>query len=634
MTKKLIENILNNYIKKEEYYIKDLNDIYLISFYLFHCKYFQNYIKLYNLQIRDFLCLISSAKILYGYDDLLIFKEGDSPLGFYIMIKGGIISKISKFNLPDKLDSFFKNEILQEYNLDKDNEEITWFDINIERQKEKNKNNEELKYKVLYNYKTNNFSPNSCIFQQKHEERLRLSRRMSIASHMSESSEEKRSLSSIIFEEVNLFKYFLNEEDIFCFGNVNLFNEYMREQKQIHLTSAYFQSKETNKAPTNNIILYIHEDILKDFEKKISLINKERIKFLKNTLTPLKQVFSTYQNYFISTIKLIYINIENQKELLLNNKTFYLVHIGSCCEKNKKEIIYDKGSFIGLNNLFLKQKSNSKDTIITLTAKGGEVVLFQIDLNFLPENSQINMLKYLIGIFTKQYYARKIYNNEVISYENKKIKQKEKDLNFKIQDYLYSHGIPNFQREDMEYIDKNSKIKENGNIKSLNNIYINKNNIFKMLSKSEEKKKELYKKELSKRKKNRFFLKSRENSNSSSPRTSRSTSSTLPILNQTQNSLINTNNNPINNINCKKNFSSGKKSCKNITSRNELKNITGFNSISSYISIYSLFHYEKSFHRTSCVRKNLINKKLLLKNFHQYKNKKKSKYHLFIENSH
>ena len=586
------------------------------------------------MQIRDFLCLISSAKILYGYDDLLIFKEGDLPLGFYIMIKGGIISKISKFNLPDKFDSFFKNEILQEYNLDKDNEEITWFAINTETQREKNIKNEDLKHKVLYNYKTNNFSPNSCIFQQKHEERLRLSRRMSIASHMNESSEEKRSLSSIIFEEVDLFKYILNNEDIFCFGNVNLFNEYMREQKQIHLTSAYFQSKETDKDPTNNIILYIHEDILKDFEKKISLINKERIKFLKNTLTPLKQVFSTYQNYFISTIKLIYINIENQKEILLNNKTFYLVYIGSCCEKNKKEIIYDKGSFIGLKNLFLKQNSNSKDTIITLTAKGGEVVLFQIDLNFLPENSQINMLKYLIDIFTKQYYARKIYNNEVISYENKKIIQKEKDLNFKIQDYLYAHGIPNFQREDMEYIDKNSKIKENGNIKSLNNIYINKNNIFKMLSKSEEKKKELYKKELSKRNKNRYFLKSRENSNSSSPRTSRSTSSTLPILNQTQNSLINSNNNPINNINCKKNFSSGKKSCKNIISRNELKNITGFNSISPYISIYSLFRYEKSSFRTSCVRKNLINKNLLLKNFHQYKNKKKSKYHLFIENSH
>ena len=70
-----------------------------------------------NLQIRDFLCFISSAKILHGYDDLLIFKEGDLPSGFYIMIKGGIISKISKFSLPDKLDSFFKDEVLYFINI-------------------------------------------------------------------------------------------------------------------------------------------------------------------------------------------------------------------------------------------------------------------------------------------------------------------------------------------------------------------------------------------------------------------------------------------------------------------------------------------------------------------------------------
>ena len=168
VTKKLIENILNKYIKKEEYYIKDLNDVYLISYYLFHCKNFQSFIKLNNLQIRDFLCLIFSSKILHGYDDSLIFKEGDSPLGFFIMIKGGIVAKISKFSLPDKLDSFFKNEILLEYNLDKDNEEITWHDINIENNKEDNKNYEEIKYKFLYNVRMNSFSPHSCIFQQKH----------------------------------------------------------------------------------------------------------------------------------------------------------------------------------------------------------------------------------------------------------------------------------------------------------------------------------------------------------------------------------------------------------------------------------------------------------------------------------
>ena len=518
----------------------------------------------------------------------------------------------------------------------KDNEQITWFDINQGKQKENNINEEEMKYKFLYNCRMNSFSPHSCIFQQKHEERLRLSRRMSVSSHTNESNEEKKGRNSFMYDEVDLFKYSLDKDDILCFGSVHLFNEYLREQKQIHLTSAYFQSKEKdndNDSDTYNIILYIHEDNLKDIEKKISNLNKERIKFIKITLTPLKQIVSIYQNYFISTIKLIYINIENQKEIILKNNIFYLVYKGSVCENNKKEIIYDKGSFIGLKNLFLKQSSDITETI-TLTSKGGEVILLKIDLNFLSENNQINMLAYLVSIFTKQYYARKIYNNEVISYENNKIKQREKDLDFQIHDYLIKHGITNFHRTDRDNIDKKFRIKDNSNIKNLNNIYINKKNIFKLLSKSEEKKKELSERDSSRKKSNGYILKSRENSNSSSPRTSRSTTSSLPFLNKTQLSLNNTNQNPINNITSQKNLSSEKKLSKKIISRNESNNITGVSNMSSYMSIYSLSHYDKSLRKATSVKKNLINKNLLLKNFSQYRNKSKNKFHLLVGNSH
>ena len=129
LTKKLIQEILNKYIQKEECYIRDLNDIYLISYYLFHSKHLANFIKLNQLQVRDFIYLISSAKIISDIDQTVIFKEGESPLGFYIMIKGSIKAKISKFSLPDKIDSFFKSEILQEYNLERDKDEATWLDI-------------------------------------------------------------------------------------------------------------------------------------------------------------------------------------------------------------------------------------------------------------------------------------------------------------------------------------------------------------------------------------------------------------------------------------------------------------------------------------------------------------------------
>ena len=639
VTKKLIEKILNKYIKNEECFIQDLNDIYLISYYLFHCKYLQNFIKLNQLQIRDFIYLISSSKIIYGNDDSLIFKEGEIPLGVYILIKGGIKTKISKLSLPDKYDSFFKKEILQEYNLDKNNDDITWFDIKNDNKKEENKNEEEIKYKFLSKCKMTSLSPFSSIFQQRHEERLKLSRRLSaISSNANDLKEETRKLSIMMNEQIDLFKYNINKDDILCFGSVNYFNEYLREEKQIHLTSAYLLNKENkndiyNFDEVNNILLYIQEDNLKSIEKKISIINKDRIKFLKNTLTPLNQLLSPYKHYFISTIKLIYINIENQKEIIIKDNIFYLVYKGACCEKKQNEIIYDKGSFIGLYNLFLNKNSKSNDSII-INSKGAEAILFKIDLNVLSQNNQSKMIKYLAGIFTKQYFARKSYMNEVISYENKKTRQKEKLLDDEIKEYLHAHGINYIHRTDREAIDKKFQINENTNVKCLNSVYINKKNIFKLLSKSEEQKKEISKSEMSNDKNKTYFIKSRENSNSSSPRTSRASSTTLPFLNQTQKSLISTDQNPINNITLRKNFSSGKKPSKNIISRNDSNILNGLISISSFNSGCSLSQYDKSLNRAVCKKKNFVNKNVLLKNFNQYRNQGKNIFHLKTEKSH
>ena len=636
VTKKLVENTLNKYIQKDQYYIHDLNDIYLISYYLFHCKYLQNFIKLNQIQIRDFIYLISSAKLISDIDESLLFREGDLPQGFYIMIKGSIMAKISKLSLPDKLDSFFKREILQEYNLDKNNEEITWLDINKNYLQEDNKNNEEYKSIFLSKCRISSFSPFSSIFQRRHEERLKLSKRLSnMSSNTEESNEEKRKLSIIMNEQVDLFTYDINKENILCFGNVNFFNEYMREEKQIHLTSAYFYNKENNDIlsnidGSNNIILYIQEENFKDIQKKVSLLNKDRIKCLLNTLTPLKQILSTYKHYFISTIKLIYISIENPKELIAKNNIFYLVYKGSCWEKNKKELIFDKGSFIGLNNLFLGENSELNDTI-EINSKGVEVILFKIDLNFLSENNQIKMLKFLAGIYAKQYLARKIYLNGVISYENKKVEQKEKYLDDKIKDYLIAHNIHNFHITDREDIDKKFQRNENNNIKSFNNVYVNKKNIFKLLSKSEEKNKEFSKSESSKEKNKKYLLKTRVNSsNSSSPRTSRSSSTALPFLNQSQKLLNNINQNPINNITYKKNFSTGKSSAKKIISRNESSNnINGFTSINPFNSLCSLSQYDKFLNKSNSKKKNFINKNLLMKNFN-ISNKRKNKFHLLI----
>ena len=587
------------------------------------------------MQIRDFICLISSAKIIYDNEDSLIFKEGEMPIGFYIMIKGSIKGKISKLSLPEKIDSFFKREILQEYNLEENKDKINWLEINKDNKIENIKNNhDEYKSIFLSRCRISSFSPFSSIFQQRHEERLKVSKRLSsISSNTSESNDESRKLSIIMNEEVDLFIYDIDKDNILCFGNVNFFNEYIRDEKQIHLTSAYFHNKEKNNLKdfneVNNIILYIQEENLKDFQKKISLLNKERIKFLVNTLNPLNQILSSYKHYFISTIKIIYVNIENQKELIADNNIFYLVYKGSCCEPNKKDIIYDKGSFIGLNNLFLRKKIDQDESII-INSKGAEVILFKIDLNFLSQNNQIKMIKFLAGIYAKQYIARKKYLNGLISYENKKIEQKEKYLDEKIQKYLLAHNINNFHRTDRDVIDKRFQKNENINIKKFDNVYINKNNIFKLISKSQEIKKEFSKSESPSEKNKKWVIKSRNSSNSSSPRTSRSSSSTLPFLNQSQKSLNNINQNPINIISYQKNYSSGKKSSKNYISRNDSNIINGFTSMSSFKSTNSLSKYDKFLSKANSKKKNFINKNILLKNFSL--NNRKNKFHLLIGN--
>ena len=587
------------------------------------------------MQIRDFICLISSAKIIYDNEDSLIFKEGEMPIGFYIMIKGSIKGKISKLSLPEKIDSFFKREILQEYNLEENKDKINWLEINKDNKIENIKNNhDEYKSIFLSRCRISSFSPFSSIFQQRHEERLKVSKRLSsISSNTSESNDESRKLSIIMNEEVDLFIYDIDKDNILCFGNVNFFNEYIRDEKQIHLTSAYFHNKGKNNLKdfneVNNIILYIQEENLKDFQKKISLLNKERIKFLVNTLSPLNQILSSYKHYFISTIKIIYVNIENQKELIADNNIFYLVYKGSCCEPNKKDIIYDKGSFIGLNNLFLRKKIDQDESII-INSKGAEVILFKIDLNFLSQNNQIKMIKFLAGIYAKQYIARKKYLNGLISYENKKIEQKEKYLDEKIQKYLLAHNINNFHRTDRDVIDKRFQKNENINIKKFDNVYINKNNIFKLISKSQEIKKEFSKSESPSEKNKKWVIKSRNSSNSSSPRTSRSSSSTLPFLNQSQKSLNNINQNPINIISYQKNYSSGKKSSKNYISRNDSNIINGFTSMSSFKSTNSLSKYDKFLSKANSKKKNFINKNILLKNFSL--NNRKNKFHLLIGN--
>ena len=385
--------------------------------------------------------------------------------------------------MPKKTDLFFEKEILQEYNLEEDSK-IIWAN-SIEN---KEYTNNFINYKFLKNRMTN-FSLYSSIFQQKHEERIKASQKR--INHSREYSYEKKSSSKFNFdEEIDLFIYNLEANDCLFFGGVNIFNEYMRESPQIHLSSAYTFNKrihqikeDNNNNKVNNIILYINEDKVKELFNKINLLNKERYKFLLSKLKPLNEIILENIRFFMSTIKLIYINVDDKKDLINDKNIFYLVYSGSCWEKKKKDIIFDQGSFIGLNNIFLNSKNNNFSKI-TLYSKSSNVILFKIDLNYLSINNQEKIKQFLEKIFYEQYSARTFYFNKIISFENKKIEEKEKSFENKINHYIFSNSIEELlNKKDNESIisEKFQNINKK-NEKSLKNIYLNKNkNIYEII---------------------------------------------------------------------------------------------------------------------------------------------------------
>ena len=610
ITRDLIVNILTKYIKDEECYILNKCDIYLISNYIFQSKRLQNFIKLNNLTLNDFVSLISSSKIISSNDKRFIYNEGESQYGFYILIKGSLLAKISKLSVPKYMDSFFKDEILQEYNL-KNDSDIIWLKNNEIEEYE----NKILPYKFLNDIKMTNFSPYSSIFQQKHQERIKFSKKLKLISLTKDPFDEINNMHN---EETELFIYNLGLNDCLFFGGVNIFNEYMRDNPQIHLTSVYTFNKKTGfeNNNVNTIVLYISEDKIKELNKKISLLNKERTKFLLNKLKPLNEMRSENIRFFISTIKMIYINIEGNKDLINKKNIFYLVYQGSCWEKKKKEMIYDQGSFISLTNLFLDENKKNLDNI-TLYSKGSNVILFQIDLNYLSENNEVNMKLFLRKIFNKQKKARTIYINSIESYQNKKIKEKERTKETK---YILDNVDYLFSKTNKEILFDKSHQNSSGNEKSLNNIYFNKN-----ISKEIKAFKTLLTK---KGKKIRYILKNKNKHNSNSnPNTTRTNISKFPFINLFKNyekfSINkNKNQNPINN---RYNCSTDRKYLKN---NNIVENNNGINSLNCYsqnifFSSQSSSYLNKEINKRVQRIKNRFNKK-----------KSKSDKNMFLRNIH
>ena len=399
-----IEKILMKYILNNESNINNTIHAEIISNYLFNSKKLQSFILLNELTLEDFIPIVLKSKIILCQNGNCIYQQGDEYSGFYALLKGNIKIKVSKLNYILDMSPEYKEEILKEYNLDKS--EVTWIN-----NRNNNNNNNSL------NKKNNNrtssvYLHNSSIFNIENTRRnsfrnnLILFSRKSINNLNNEYSTEKE---LFIYNKRNDLNNDKNET--LLFGGINLFNEYMTEKSQIHLSSVYSYSNEesNNLNYINNdinnfdtILLYFKEKSLKDLREKIKIQNKLRIKFLRNKLLPIIKMSTFELSLLISNIKLIYIHHGEKKDFHINNNIFFLMYKGECFDDNNKDIIYAEGDFVYLNNIF----GNNNNIKVSLNSKLLNSILFQIDLSILPRATINLMKKFLANIYEKQIYIR------------------------------------------------------------------------------------------------------------------------------------------------------------------------------------------------------------------------------------
>lgn len=459
-----IEKIIMKYTINNKSYINNIIDANIISTYLYNSKKLESFIHLNGLTINDFIPIVLNSKIILCQNENCIYKQGDEYLGFYVLLKGNIKVKVSKLNCILDINPEYKEEILKEYNLDIS--EVSWIDNNNNHTNKRNKS-------INHNF---HFKNKSSIF---HPEISLQSKRNSLRSSLISFS--RKSINNINIEystERDLFiynsknnLYFNNNNETLIFGGIHLFNEYMIDITQIHLSSVYSCSNnesnnKKNKIKFETILLYFREDSLKEIRGKIIFHNKERIKFLSKKLLPISKMSPFDFSSFLSNIKLIYIHINEKKDIRINNNIFYLIYKGECHydDSKYKNIIYDEGDFLFLNNIFEDNKNNNK--IITFYTKSSNTIIFQINLSVLSNNNLILMKKFLWDIYENQYNIRINYHINKIKYHLNFKSNKEKEKEKKKYFILCSNKL--LQLNSYKKLNNNKKKKFNNTTSYLN----------------------------------------------------------------------------------------------------------------------------------------------------------------------
>ena len=453
-----VENIIMKYISHNHSYINNIIHVNIISNYLYNSKRLQSFINLNDLSINDFVPIVLNSKILLCQSGNCIYKQGDDYLGFYALIKGNIKVKVSRLNYILEISPNYKEEILKEYNLDKS--DVIWSDATYNNDNIFNRSH---KNNALY------LNSSSIFTNRKHKrnsikDNLILLSRKSINNLNNEYSEEK----DLFLYKSKKGSYSSDRNDILLFGGINLFNNYMIDVPEIHLSSVYsFSDDIKNKSDSEeSIFLYFREESLKELREKITKNNKKRIKFLKKKLLPMTEFTEFEINKFVSNMKLIFIHVNEKKDIQINNNIFFLVYKGECYDYVNKNFIYSEGDFVNLSNIFQKKNENNK--IISLYSNSSNTIIFQIDLGALPNFNIIIIKKFLMEIYKRQKNIRIDYNTNKKRYsilfnEDEKEEKNKNNQEFSI---LYSNKFGQFTnyRQYKKYCNYNSNNEKEKNI--------------------------------------------------------------------------------------------------------------------------------------------------------------------------
>ena len=393
ITQQTIEQIFKKYSTHNSRHITDILDIHIISKFIYATKRLKSLININSIKIEDIIPLIVNSEIIYFDQNSIfrIFRQGKKQDGFYILIKGDLLINIENSNsdylnnLDNNNDLIFKEQILKEYNLTKE-------DVVFDK---KNKIKSSIFPKL----------PNANNLNDR-----KISIDYLLLNMARESLHNKEKDKNILDNYLCMYKSKNIFEDTIFFGGIYLLNYFFNEKEKIHLSSAYIDnSKENNEI----ILLHINNEALMEFKEKLRQKNKLRTKFLYTNLGPLNEMTSRECDFFISNIKLIY--LKRHEKLIIDDKkyknTFFLIYEGVCCDNIHKNIIHDKGDFLYLKNLFQPPEKNTENYIY-FYPKSSYAILFIIELSFLSKTNFNLMQNFLSKIYINQTNIRDIYENK------------------------------------------------------------------------------------------------------------------------------------------------------------------------------------------------------------------------------